>query len=89
MDGINYYADGFPLLSKRIRRIHSRFQTWMTLVFTHEMEIVLRPIVAELEISPIMDLPLGTLSLTAHIDSTCTATLGWTGLSPPSKNRSR
>ena len=86
MGGINYYRKVLPDLSKRLRPINSLLRKGVKFAFTPAMEKLVREILAELATPPILVSPIGTLSPTGHVISTCTATLASTGLAP---NRSR
>ena len=77
-----------PDLSKGIRPINSRIRKGVKFAFTPDVENLVREILAELATPPILVSPIGTLSPTARVRSTCTVTLASVGLVPPS-NRSR
>ena len=88
MGGINYCRKFLPDLSKRLRPINSLLRKGVKFAFTSAMEEFVRESWRSLRLRRFWCSPIGTLSLTAHVRSTCTATLASTGLTPPS-NRSR
>ena len=88
MGSINYYRIFLRNRSKRLRSINSLFRKGVKFAFTPDMEKFMREIPAELATPPVLVSPTGTLSPTAHVRSTCTATLSLTGLAPLS-NKSR
>ena len=87
--GINYYLIFLPDLSKRFRQVISLLRKGVKFLFTPAMEKLAQAILAELATPPILVSLIGTLSPTAHVRSTCTATLASTGLAPLSNGSRR